>query len=120
LIDDIALRNNTRMLNPASLTFGPPNQPVGTSSGPHPITLTNPGNATLTITSISITSGSSDYSQSPPHNCPLSPASLAPNSSCTIKVTFRPTVTGTRNGTITITDSAVDSPQTVALTGTGS
>jgi prepilin-type N-terminal cleavage/methylation domain-containing protein len=113
LIDGIALRNNTRMLNPASLDFG--SQPVQLSSVPRPITLTNPGAAALSITSISITAGGSDYSQS--NDCP---ASLAVNSSCTINVTFWPSVTGTRNGTITLTDSAADSPQTVSLTGIGS
>jgi hypothetical protein len=34
-------------------------------------------------------------------------------------VTFKPTCTGTRTGAVTITDNAVGSPQTVALTGTG-
>lgn len=114
LTDGIALRNNPRMLNPPYLSFG--NQAVGTSSTPHPITFTNPGSATLSITSISITAGSGDYSLTPPHSCP---ASLASNASCTINVTFSPTVTGVRSGTITITDSAADSPQTVSLTGTG-
>jgi prepilin-type N-terminal cleavage/methylation domain-containing protein len=114
LTDGIALRNNPRMLNPPYLSFG--DQAVPTSSIPHPIALSNPGSATLSITSISITSGSSDYSLTPTHSCP---GSLAPNASCTINVTFRPTVTGARSGTITITDSAADSPQTVSLTGTG-
>ena len=43
--------------------------------------------------------------------------SLAGNSSCTINVTFTPTTSGTRTGTLTVTDSA--GIQTVSLTGTG-
>src|SRR5207248_9325018 len=33
--------------------------------------------------------------------------------------TFTPTATGTRNGTLTLTDSDASSPQTVSLSGTG-
>ncbi|MGB7591531.1 MAG: IPT/TIG domain-containing protein, partial [Terriglobia bacterium] len=39
--------------------------------------------------------------------------------SCTLKVTFKPTATGTRTGVVTLTDNASSSPQTVSLTGTG-
>ena len=46
-------------------------------------------------------------------------ASLAPNSSCSIGVTFTPTSTGTKTGTVTITDNATPSPQKVTLSGTG-
>ena len=36
-----------------------------------------------------------------------------------LKIMFTPTQTGTRTGTVTITDNAPNSPQTVGLTGTG-
>jgi hypothetical protein len=39
--------------------------------------------------------------------------------SCTISVTFSPTVTGARNATVQISDDAGGSPQTVPLTGVG-
>jgi hypothetical protein len=39
---------------------------------------------------------------------------------CTLSVTFTPTATGARTGTITVTDNANGSPRTVPLTGTGS
>jgi hypothetical protein len=38
---------------------------------------------------------------------------------CTVSVTFTPTVTGTRNGQLLVADSLPNSPQTVPLTGTG-
>jgi hypothetical protein len=44
---------------------------------------------------------------------------VAAGSSCTISVTFTPTTINTRTGTVSITDNAPASPQTVALTGTG-
>src|SRR5258708_28613402 len=96
-------------LSPTSLSCG--NQPVGTTSAAKPVTLTNSGTATLTISSI-VTSG--DYAQS--NACG---SSLAASASCSISVTFTPTATGTRTGMVTITDNAPGSPQTVSLTGTG-
>jgi len=45
---------------------------------------------------------------------------VAAYKTCTISVTFTPTKGGTRNGTLTVTDSAGNSPQTASLVGTGS
>ncbi|HEY6292389.1 MAG TPA: choice-of-anchor D domain-containing protein [Terriglobia bacterium] len=91
------------------LTFA--DQLVGTTSPPQNVTLTNTGTGTLSITGIT-TSG--DFGETNPCG-----TSLAAGSSCTISVTFTPTATGTRTGTLTITDDAAGSPQTVSLTGTG-
>jgi len=96
-------------LSPASLTF--PAQPVGTSSSPQTLTLSNAGNAVLTIAGIT---ASGDFSQT--NTCS---SSLAPSATCILNVTFKPTAAGTRTGTVTITDNAIGSPQTVALTGAG-
>lgn len=95
--------------SPTSLTFG--SQLVSTTSIGQTITLTNGGGASLSITSI-VASG--DFGQS--NNCG---ASLGAGANCTITVTFTPTLGGSRNGAITITDNASDSPQTVPLAGTG-
>ncbi|MGB9205681.1 MAG: choice-of-anchor D domain-containing protein, partial [Terriglobales bacterium] len=45
--------------------------------------------------------------------------SLAAKGKCTISVTFTPTMTGTRTGKLSVSDSASNSPQTAGLTGTG-
>jgi hypothetical protein len=45
--------------------------------------------------------------------------SLASKRKCTINVVFKPTATGTRSGTLSVNDSAGNSPQTSQLTGTG-
>src|SRR4029077_8408221 len=45
--------------------------------------------------------------------------SIAANGTCTISVTFTPTVKGTISGALTVTDSATDSPEIVNLSGTG-
>jgi hypothetical protein len=96
-------------LSPTSLTFA--TQVVGTASALQNVTLTNTGVATLTITSIATTG---DFSQT--NNCGTT---VAVNASCTISVTFIPTTVGTRTGTVSVTDNAPASPQTVTLTGTG-
>jgi hypothetical protein len=96
-------------LSTASLTFA--GQLVSSTSAAQTVMLTNPGGTALSITGIQATG---DFAQT--NNCGTSLASLA---SCTISVTFTPTATGTRTGSITITDSAANSPQVITLTGTG-
>jgi FG-GAP-like repeat/Cep192 domain 4/HYDIN/CFA65/VesB-like, Ig-like domain len=96
-------------LFPSSLTFGP--QLVGTKSTPQSVTLTNTGGATLDINSIA---ASGNFRQT--NNCG---SSLAVGASCTITVFFKPYRVGTITGTLTITDNAPNSPQTVSLSGVG-
>lgn len=96
-------------LNPTSLVFG--SQTVGSSSTALVITFTNSGGSPLTISAVQ---SSGDFAES--STC-LS--TLAPLASCTISVTFTPTATGSRRATVTVTDSATNSPQTVPLSGTG-
>lgn len=100
-------------LNPTSLTFA--SQPLHTTSAQQTVTLTNTGNVALTLTSIFITgTNAADFTES--DNC-ASP--IAVNAKCTIGITFTPSATGTRTASISITDNATGSPQTVPLTGTG-
>jgi hypothetical protein len=98
-------------LSPVSLSFG--NQTVGTTSAARFSTLTNTGNATLTINSLQI---SGDFAFAGAGNCS---GSVAAGASCSISVNFTPTTTGTRTGTVTIADNASNSPQTIPLTGSG-
>jgi len=97
-------------LAPTSLDFG--NQVLNTLSAAKTVTLTNTGNAVLTISSITI---SGDFAIS---NNPCG-ASLSAGANCIISVTFTPTALGTRPGTLTITDDAGGSPHTAPLTGNG-
>jgi len=103
-------------LSPTSLSFG--NQQVKTTSAVRAVTLTNSGNADLTIQSIGLSgSNSGDFGQ---HNtCPSSSSTLAAGAHCTISVTFTPTADGSRSAVLTVTDNASGSPQSVALSGTG-
>lgn len=99
-------------VSPSPLTF--PDQTFGITSAVQTITLTNSGTAGLTITSIAV---SGDFAQT--NNCPVSPATVAADGTCTIDVTFTPTATGARTGTISVTDDATGSPHTVTLSGNG-
>jgi len=80
------------------------------------VTLTNTaGTGTLTISSIAITgTNSGDFAEL--NNCGTS---VPPGGHCTIGVTFKPTQLGPRTASVTITDDAVGSPQSVTLSGTG-
>jgi len=96
-------------LSPASLTFAA--QTVSTQSAPQTITLTNTGNGALSPLKIGRTG---DFAQT--NTCGNS---VAVGASCTISVTFSPVGAGSQSGTITLTDNAADSPQTIQLSGTG-
>ncbi len=85
---------------------------MGTTGLPKNITLTNIGNVPFTITSVAVSTA--DFGQL--NSCGNS---LAAGANCSIGVFFDPTVSGARAGTLTITDGAAGSPQTVALSGTG-
>jgi hypothetical protein len=96
-------------LNTNSLSFSA--LAVGTSSAAQIVTVTNSGNGSLTVTGVLATG---DFSQT--NNC----ATVAANGgTCSIQVKFTPTSSGARTGTLTLTDSAANSPQSVSLAGSG-
>ena len=97
-------------LSPGTLTFS--TQAIGLTSTPQAVSLSNPGSAALSITSMT-TSG--DFAQT--NNCGNSVAARA---GCSINITFAPTAAGMRSGMLSIADNASGSPHTVALAGTGS
>jgi dienelactone hydrolase len=109
----ITVTNGTVKLIPASLNFD--TVKIDSTSAPQTITLTNTGSAALTINSITITgTNAGDFSQTNDCN-----TSVGAGNSCTITVTFKPTASGSRSANVTISDSSADSPQQVALSGTG-
>jgi hypothetical protein len=102
-------------LAPTSIAFG--FVPVNTESAIQPVTLTNIGTASLTITSIALTGTNEAQFLISSNTCP---ASLAAGANCVIHLRFYPQVIGAASATLSITDNATGSPQSVALTGTGS
>lgn len=103
-------------VNPTSLSFG--NQPRGTTSPSQAVTLTNATSTTLTGITISFTgTNAADFGET--DTCGTAPATLASGESCTINVTFTPSMTNSESASLSIADSDSSSPQTVTLTGTG-
>jgi hypothetical protein len=94
---------------PESLSFG--SQMTGTTSGALGVALFNNASAVLSIGSIT---GSGPFSVGS-----ACPATLAPGVSCTINVRFSPQDAGFKTGSLTIVSNSQLSPQTVALSGTG-
>jgi hypothetical protein len=97
------------VLAPTGLTFTP--LPVGTTSAQQTVSLTNSGNVSLTISSIQV---SGDFTQT--NNCG---SSLAASATCQIQIAFAPAAAGALSGALTINDDAANSPQALALSGTG-
>lgn len=101
-------------VSPSSFSFG--SLPVGTASANEIVFLRNTGTSTFSMSGMSITGADPNDFFEVTQKCG---SSLAPSTSCAIYLLFDPTTTGTRNASLTINDGASNSPQTVALTGTG-
>jgi chitodextrinase len=100
-------------LSASSLNFA--GVETGTTSVAQAVTLSNVGTAPLSITGIGIAGANAgDFAQS--NNCGTT---LAPGALCTINVTFTPTTTGARISSLAINDNVTGSPQTIALSGSG-
>jgi hypothetical protein len=103
------------VVNLSSLGIVFPNTNVNATSLQQSVTLTNTGNATLNISSISV-SGANAADFNVTNTCG---SAVAASANCSIDGTFTPSATGARNAIVTITDDAADSPQTISLSGTG-
>ena len=99
------------VLRPASLDFG--SRTVGQATQTASVDLINESGAKVNISSIVV---SGDFTQK---NACANTIPTSPGTPCRLDITFTPTASGTRNGTITVTDSAADSPQIIHLTGVG-
>jgi hypothetical protein len=102
----------------APSSWGFASESVGTQSAAENVTITNIGSIPLSFTQGIGISGANaaDFSQT--SNCNLQ-SGLQPNAQCTVAVVFAPIAGGLRSATLTVADSAIGSPQTVALSGTG-
>lgn len=96
-------------LTPAALTFA--DQTVGATSASQSLTLTNTGGSDLAISGITATG---DFAQT--NNCG---STLPAAATCSISVTFTPTVAGARSGAITVADNAAGAPHSAVLSGNG-
>jgi hypothetical protein len=93
-----------------NLSFG--SVVAGVTSPAKTITLSNP--SPLLAISITSITPSGDYAAT--DDCA---GVVAPSGSCTVSVTFTPTATGSRPGSVAIVSNATNSPRTSTLSGTG-
>lgn len=103
-----ALAVGTLAAAPAALDFG--TREIGTTTAAQSITVSNAGSAPVTVSGIT---ASGDYAQT--NDCSL----LESAATCTISITFTPTATGPRPGSVSVASNASNSPLTVNLSGTG-
>jgi hypothetical protein len=105
-----------RLVDPTSVPVA--DQIIGTTSGPHSVTLSNVGGGTLTLNSVNLSSG--DFTLAGGGSCASSfPVSLAGGASCTQNIVFAPMIVGPRSATLQITDNAPGSPQSITVVGNG-
>jgi VCBS repeat protein/centrosomal CEP192-like protein/ASPM-SPD-2-Hydin domain-containing protein len=97
-------------LSTQQVTF--PNTKVGTKSAPISVTLTNTGSTALNFTDISITGP--DFSET--NTCG---SQIGAGATCQLSLVFAPTNPGLRSATLHLVDDGGGSPQTIALSGTG-
>ena len=93
---------------PAGLSFA--RTLVGSTAAAQTVTVTNSGTTSATVSNVAVTG---DFSQT--NNC----TSIAAGGSCAVTVTFKPTASGTRTGTLIVTSNANNSPTAVTLSGSG-
>src|SRR3989441_803729 len=107
-----------------AVTFAIRNLPVGgvqlsALTPAQTVTLTNSGTATLSITSIALAGlNPGDFAIAAGTTC-TNGATVVAGASCLVNLTFTPTAASARTATVTITDDAPGSPQSVSLAGTG-
>lgn len=96
-----------------SMNFGSVTQ--GTSSSQQTVILTNTGNATLNLSGIAIAgTNAADFTKTT--NCG---ATVVAGAQCSVNVAFTPATTSAESATLSFADDAAQSPQNVALSGTG-
>jgi hypothetical protein len=99
-------------LSATSLSF--PSTQVGSTST-LPVTITNSGSGMLHIVVISSTGTNASLFT---HTSTCGGSELTNGQSCSAQIIFTPTAAGSFSATLSITDNAANSPQTVTLTGT--
>jgi len=110
-----SLASSAVTLSRFSLTFG--NQNLGTPSASQPVTLTNTGTASRTISGVTVGGTNAGDFATSADTC--TGETVSPRSTCSVSVKFTPSAAGSRSASLIFTDNASNSPQTVSLNGTG-
>ena len=100
-------------LSANTLDFG--NQTVNTASAAKTLTITNSGQAALSLTSFNFTG---KFSQASGSTCTTT-AAVSAGASCTINIQFQPTTAQSETGTLTLVSNAPGTTPVITLTGVG-
>ena len=90
---------------------------VGSTSSAQRLTLTNTGIEPLTVSSLAL--GGADAADFSVAGDGCSTRTLAVDARCTVDLSFSPTATGARKGTVTFRHSGLNDPMVVKLAGVG-
>jgi hypothetical protein len=101
--------------SPTSLSFG--DQKQFTDSAEQKLTITNNGTLDLSISSVGTSGDNGNDFVVSTDGC--SGVAVKQGQSCVIGVRFRPLAVGARSGSVTFTDNAFASPQSITMTGNG-
>jgi Abnormal spindle-like microcephaly-assoc'd, ASPM-SPD-2-Hydin/Protein of unknown function (DUF1573) len=101
---------STLSANPGSVNFG---SVVVAGNDPTPVTLTNSGNATITINTVGVTGAGFSISGL------TAGQQIAAGATAQFSAAFDPTVPGAATGTISITSSATNGTLSIPVSGTG-
>ena len=99
----------------SSIAFG--QQRLGSASAAQAVTVTDTGNAPLSVSGVAL--GGAQASDFAITSDGCAGQTLAAGASCSVAVTFTPSVAGAASATLAITHNAQGSPQSIALSGTG-
>jgi hypothetical protein len=100
-------------VTPSSINFGTAG--LESTSYTQYVYITNIGSQTINLTGVTLSGANpGDFIVSNPCG-----SSLNVGANCTVKINFKPTAAGLRSATLSVSDNATNSPQTVALSGTG-
>jgi len=105
---------NAVTLSPSALNFSP--QLVGTTSAGRTVTVANHSTATLNFSGITITGTNAGDFVIASKTCN---SSLAGNTTCTVTVKFRPSLSSPESAKLSFFDNGGASPQTAPMVGTG-
>ena len=103
LIGELSMPGSVAMLD----------QRVGTASASSTVTVSNVGNAAVTITSIA----SSNAAEFPIGSSTCTTVNAG--GLCTFGITFQPSAAGRRSSTVTVASDGIGNPQSIAVSGTG-
>jgi ASPM-SPD-2-Hydin domain-containing protein/beta-propeller repeat-containing protein/HYDIN/CFA65/VesB family protein len=102
------------VLSPSTLNFG--RLPVGITTQSLLVTLANLTSSPLSISGVAINGANAPDFVLGTSNCT---GTISIKGTCTIAITFTPSIVGPESATLSVTDSDASSPQTVVLEGTG-